>query len=332
MEKDDLELENDADLSEDPENEDLENENLEDPEKDLEKEPELDEDGNPIEKDEKPVEEWLQTDDDQTSETVPKKTHMQMKRRMKGKVDNRDSQIERLKEENAALKNGSSNNINNVNQSLKDIPKRPRRDDYDDDDKYYDDLEAYDDDRADKRQRQNAAQVSQSQAHKKLGEDVDAHYDRADKLLKSSGITQDVYMKVDAKLEKAIEDLRPGKGKLIKDHLISLLGEGSEKVMYSTGVKQSSLDKLISALAQDSSGSKAILFLGQEKQRLTNTKPRQQSNAKKPAARAEGDAETGKTFKTTKTAYDAAHKKKRGQEAYNIKKAARKAGIDTSKW
>jgi hypothetical protein len=69
------------------------------------------------------------------------------------------------------------------------------------------------------------------------------------------------------------------------------------------------------------------MWLGQEKQRLTNPiKPR--SNAPDPAKSVKGEVPTGSAGKFKKK-YDSA---KSPQEAYDIKKAAKAAKVDVSQW
>jgi hypothetical protein len=76
---------------------------------------------------------------------------------------------------------------------------------------------------------------------------------------------------------------------------------------------------------------KAAVYLGQEKQRLTNPiKPR--SNAPAPASGVKGDEAIGGAANKFKKEYDAAAKKDHPQNMYNAKKKARAAGVDVSDW
>jgi len=109
------------------------------------------------------------------------------------------------------------------------------------------------------------------------------------------------------------------------------MGEGSEKVLYYLGRNQAALNKFQSLLAADKSGMKAAVYLGQEKQRLTNPiKPR--SKAPDPASEIKGDEATRGAANKFKKTYDAASKKDHPQDMYNAKKAARAAGVDVSEW
>jgi hypothetical protein len=150
-------------------------------------------------------------------------------------------------------------------------------------------------------------------------------------LLKESGISPEVYQKTDRTLREAVEAIRPNQGDLTVDYMISVLGEGSEKVMYHLGVNKAARGEFIALLAEDPGGLKASLYLGQKKAQLINTK-KGISRAKAPPSDVQGDTSTSPNAVALKRKYDAAHKKNKGQAAYNIKKEAKKAGVDTSKW
>lgn len=293
-------------------------------------EPELDEDGNPIEPIEEPwmkEEEEEEQDSDDPSKQVPVGKFVSVKKKLKGQISDRDDEIERLKKENEALK-------------LKQKPKetalvRPKKDDFDSDEEYEEALDTYNDSRTtetiNRNRLEDQKKAERAQAQQKLTEAVDGHYERAATLIEKSGIKPEVYKAADTTVRKAVEEITPNLGDVIVDQVISILGDGSEKVLYYLGRNKAALAKFQSLLASDRSGMKAAVYLGQEKQRLTNPiKPR--SNAPDPTMSIKGDEKiTGEAAKFKKK-YDAAHAKSNLQAAYNAKKEARAAGVDVSGW
>jgi len=125
--------------------------------------------------------------------------------------------------------------------------------------------------------------------------------------------------------------VNPNLGDIIVDQVISILGEGSEKVLYFLGRNKAALAKFQNLLMTDKSGMKAAVYLGQEKQRLTNP-IKQRSSAPAPVTNIKGDEPLSGAAGRFKKKYDAAHKKGDNQAAYNAKKEARAAKIDTSTW
>lgn len=299
-----------------------------------EKEPELDDEGNPIEP---VVEPWMEEEDDKEqdlddpSKQVPVGKFVSVKKKLKGQISDRDEEIERLKRER--------------DEALKLKPKatvlvRPKRDDFETDEEFDEAFDKYNDSRTtetiNRNRLEDQKKVEQQQEQQKLTEVVDSHYERAATLVKESDIKPEIYKAADTTVRKAVEEITPNLGDVIVDHVISILGEGSEKVLYYLGRNKAALAKFQSLLASDKSGLKAAVYLGQEKQRLTNPittnsiKPR--SNAPNPATNIKGDEKITGAEARFKKKYDAAHSKSNLQEAYNAKKEARAAGVDVSGW
>jgi len=272
----------------------------------------------------KVLEPWQETDD-QTSNGVPVETHIKVKKKLKGRISERDDEIQRLTAENDALKSQGTK------APTGDTPVVPKLDDFDDEedyakalDKYHSDMFAASEGKRDaKRQRQDRQKV--------LTQAVDSHYERAGKLVETSGIDPEVYKQSDSTVRQAIEAIIPKMGDAIADQLISVLGEGSEKVMYFLGRNKEALTTAKSLMAEDKSGLKLAAYLGQQKERLTNPIKRK-SKAPAPAPIANGDASGGTAGRAEHKKYTAAMKKGGGQVAYNIKKAAKKSGVDVSDW
>lgn len=285
-----------------------------------------------LETEEPELEEWqkeeAETKDDQDEDyQVDGKLHQAMKTKLKGRVSDRETTIERLtKERDDALK---------LKPAEETALIKPKQEDHDTDEAYDTALEKYNDDRAvevwNRKELEKTTGEAQASAQKAVVEAVDGHYERASELIEKSGIKPEVYQTADATVRKAVESIKPKLGDIIVDQVISILGDGSEKVMYFLGRNKVALAKFQSLLSSDPSGMKAAVYLGQEKQRLTNpTKP--QSNAPAPASEIKGDELVRGAEAKFKKKYDAAHTKNDNQAAYNAKKEARAAGVDVSKW
>ena len=181
--------------------------------------------------------------------------------------------------------------------------------------------------------KQRQQETSVAAARDVLTESVDGHYSRADKLIEEFSISPEVYKQADLNVRRAAEAIAPERGDAIIDHMISVMGEGSEKVLYYIGnpKNKAALNEFQSLMTQDPSGLKAAVYLGKQQAKLTNPS-KATTNAPPPASRANGDESSSAKGGPAKKQYEAAHKKGNAQAAYNAKAAARKAGVDTSKW
>lgn len=291
--------------------------------------PELDENGDPIVPTAEP---WMSTDDpgEQTpgdpSKNVPVSKYVHLKKDLRGKISDRDAEIEKLRSENETLKRGPA---------TPKILKRPVATDFRTDEDYEDALDQYYDNRANetfkRRQMEDTQTSTQRQTLDSRKEAVDKHYLRADELLEKSGIQPEIYKQADATVREAVEVIMPKLGDTVVDQIIAILGEGSEKVMFFLGRNPAALGKFQSLLTKDKTGMKAAVYLGQEKQRLTNpSKPR--SNAPDPAAQINGDANSTVQSSALKKKYETAHKAGKTQLAYNLKQQARKAKVNVTDW
>jgi len=313
--------------------------------------PELDDDGNPIvaapelwmkseedleqerldalDDDDPEKKKKVEPDDDDPAKNVPVGKFVALKKSLRSKIADRDEENEKLRRENEVLK---------ANKGVEKKPEpitRPVKTDEMSDADYDVAMDEYYDKRAQDTFLRNKLQDEQKQgtsdAKKVVVEAVDAHYDRAAKLVESSGIKPEIYKQADLTVRQAVEASRPKWGDAIVDQVIHLLGEGSEKVMYFLGRNKPALAKFQNLLTIEPSGMQAAVYLGQEKQRLT--KPQKaRSNAPAPASHAKGDVNKGASGTTLKRAYSKAHKSNNTQAAYNAKKAARAAGVDVSNW
>ena len=280
--------------------------------------------------DDKGGEAWMADEEGQPPSTVPVGTHIRMKQKLKGRLSSQNDELTRLREENAQLKAGQR-----TQQSSKP-PVRPKENDFETLAEFDKALADYDQKMVDFRlqaaNQKNAAQQMQLAAKAKLEEAVDGHYTRAAKLIQDNGIDTEVYQQADQTVREAIETLMPGRGDLVTDQIISVLGEGSEKVMYYLGRNKNALNELKTLLVEDPTGLKSSLYLGQQRERLLNNKQRL-SKAPAPGKKVKGDATpTSAQEKSLLKKRRAAVKAGNIQLAYDIKKQAKQEGIDVSTW
>ena len=289
---------------------------------------ELDNDGNPV-KDLEPVLEPWQMEDD--NKGVPTSTHIHMKQKLKGRISEKDSKIEVLEAEVAALKAGTAKPAS-VN-----LPVRPKRIDFDSDELYDIALDKYEEKRDDIRytrlEQSQTIKDRQYKAREKMDQAVNAHYDRAGKLIDDSGIDSKIYQQADIVVREAVEAIRPNQGDIIVDQLIALTGEGSEKVFYFLGKNKAALAEVKNRLAEDPSGMKAALYIGQQKERLLSPK-RATTKAPSPGPNPTGDVSVqgSKKISALKKKYLDAHRAGNLQIAYNLKKEARGIGAEIAEW
>lgn len=275
------------------------------------------------------LEDWQKSDEDEEIDPDKPVKFLKAKKALKGR-------IAEVSDENAALKAQLEALKRKPAETGTETPtKRPDSLDFDTDEEYHAALDKYNDDRALARYEELEATKSQSRAvraaKEKLEADVDQHFERAAKLIETSGIKPEIYQASDATVRAAVEAISPEKGDLIVDHLISTIGEGSEKVTFFLGRNKAALGEFQALLASDPTGMKAAIYLGQQKERLTNpAKPR--SNAQSPAPKVNGGKSNAGNPVSMKKEFDALMKKDKVNEAFNLRRDARKNKIDTSKW
>lgn len=216
---------------------------------------------------------------------------------------------------------------------------RPKREDFDSEEKYEDALYDY---RAsidtEKNQQiffKNEQRRIFEEKQKKIDKDLDAHYIRVESLAKKSGISEDAYKGAELKFRGALDTLFPGIGDNVADELISSMGEGSEKVVYHLSINDEKLAKLTNLFRENPSGIKAAAYLGQLASTLSAPAKRT-SRAPEPMDEIKGDKKTpsanAANEKKMREDYQRAHSSHDGQKAWALKKQAREAGIDTSSW
>lgn len=277
------------------------------------------------------VEDWMKGDESEGAEKKFTDSDIAAaKKKLKAKLESKDSELEEAKAEIERLKNGRTET-----KSL----NRPKREDFyelEDPEAAY--IEALTDFKLEQESAKRAAKIKdkeanlqQQQYQQEINKGVDQHYERAVKLAEESGIASETYQSADLAVRQSIDSVRPGLGDVITEGLIANLGEGSEKVFYSLGVNRAKRDKLVDLLKADPGGIKAAMYLGTLKAELTSPQKRK-TNAPKPAPSMKGDATASASSSALKRKYDAAHKKGDTSAAFNIKRQAKKDGVDTKTW
>lgn len=295
-------------------------------------EPENVEDDADEPEDDNDIESWMQSEE-QTSESgqsVPVATHVNVKRKLKGKITQKDDEINKLRQEIESLKNSGIRN-----NAVEKVESKPKYEDYqhldNPEEAYADALTDWKLSKFEAKQEAQMIRNRQESESRRMSEQiessVDQHYERAEKLIAKAGISPDKYQQADIRVRQALEAIRPNQGDLITDQLIAELGDGSEKVMFYLGSNESVLATLQSKLVSNPSGLSAMAYLAELK--ATKAAPKsKQSRAPKPAPDIRGDSKPVANEKKLKKAYQNSS----GQERWNIRKQAREAGYNVNEW
>ena len=271
----------------------------------------------------------LEEDEEESDEekVVPVGALVKTRKKLQGRIQEKDDEVQRLNKKIEELEKRTSS-------AKVELPKRPKVDDFDSDEEYDKALDDWYDLKT--QASLKSLQDSQNQninaqnQQKKIIKSVENHYERAEKLVKEHAIKPEVCQSADKAVREATEAILPGKGDSSVDHLINVLGDGSEKTLYYLGRNKNALNEYRAILQEDTTGLKAAAFLGRLSERINGTTKRK-SKAPAPAPQANGNAEQSVSESVIKKKYDAAHKKGNTQEAFNIKREAKKQGLDTSK-
>ena len=287
------------------------------------------------------TEEAEASDDEQKGGFVP--NHEAAKRRKKnqalrGEIKEKDSELDDLRKQVEALQSGTAPKVEQEQAAL----VRPTREqfDYDDDlydaavDKFYDEKLDRKIDSRTKDSTERATQANQQQAFAdNQKKNLDAHYERAGKLVEDGKLTEESFRNADTLVRRALDSLNPGYGDALTDNLISTLnslGDGSEKVMYQLGVNPAKLQELQNKLITDPSGLSASMFLGQL-QAKAQTPSKRRSQAPTPGSKVEGEGGNNGNVSTSQKQYNKIDDND-VQARISFKRQAKKSGIDTSNW
>lgn len=312
---------------------------IEDPKDDPVQDVEVEDEGEAAEE----VEAWMQTeeansDDDHKGGFKPNPEAAAVRKKLRGKLKEKDQELEVLQQRIAELE---SQKAPEQQQKVQQLAPRPKLEDFDyDQDAWAAAFEKWTDDKVahqfsssyEERQKQQQQQQQQQAAKQAMDSAVNDHYARAQTLVDEGKVTEDSYRNADHNVRSAMEQSFKGQGDYYTDALIATLnsiGEGSEKVMYMLGSNPVKLGRLQELMRNDPSGLQASAYLGSlQSQALTPVK--RQSVAPKPGSKVDGDV-------PAKGPADAMMKryKRAGddvQKRIDIKREAKKAGIDTSHW
>jgi len=232
---DDLKAENAAEeeaLKQPPVNQDLEAKKPEaKPEEDKEVEKP---DGELETESEEGAEDWMAeaSKDDETNDEkiVPLETLISVRTKLKGKLKEKDGELESLRKEIETLKQTVKAPVQQtvVTPVASKIPDSL---DYDTQEQYQAAMDKYIADKVECSlglvNQTNSAKQRQEAEHQERENAVKAHYERATKLLKDHGISGELYQNADLKVRQAIESVIPDGGDMITEELIKRMGEGS---------------------------------------------------------------------------------------------------------
>ena len=271
------------------------------------------------------VEAWMEAgEQEEDSDTFTASDIAGLRRKMKGKLKGKDDENERLRQEIESLRSGV------VQPQSQDI-KRPRIDDFTTSEEYEDAHEAYllakFENKNNKSQQDRANEARDAEHKRKMETEIDAHYQRAAEMVKTHSIAPERFKVADKTFRDAMEEVNPGRGDNVVDHMLSLLGEGSEKVGYYLGNNKTALNELKLRMMNDKAGLSAMSYLGELKAKVTMP-AKATRKAPKPATSLGGDKGTGeaKSLSALKSAYN---KAKDGNARMSARMAYKKAGGNT---
>lgn len=287
------------------------------------------------------VESWMQEGEeaapsDDESGFKPNPAAAAVRKKLQAKLHDKDEELERVKRELEQLKSGSQSPA-----QAEKLPPRPKLEDFDyDEAKHEAALDDWYDKKAEAKAKSvfnsnqsEAEQKRQAEAAKKALEDAtNRHYERAAKLVQEGKVSEERYAQSDRAVREAFDRVKPGNGDIIVDSLIKTLdslGEGSEKVMYSLGVNPAKMQEVLNAFASDPSGLSAVAMLGKMQASITSPIKRK-SSAPKPTPELQGSGGGKTAADKMRKQYQAAGSDL--QKRIDLKRKAKREGIDTSNW
>ena len=282
--------------------------------------------------------EWMQSDDQASDkgQKVPVKSLLSMKKRLKGRLHEKDDEIEQLKREVQQLKAPTTTPIATTAQSVTSSPMPKLEDFYDKPDPdaaYNASLQTWISKGVEQQLSQHFQTHQQSQQQqqqtRQINDAVDRHYDRAAKIVSEGLLTAEEYQGADSLIRQTVESVAPGNGDNFVDALLGRMGEGSEKVVVSLARNSQHLQTFRQSLLDDPTGITAAAYLGELKGKFTGATGKV-SRTPRPGSTLKGDG--GKGGGAAQRQYKAAHKGGNRQKAFDIKRAAKANGVDVSQW
>lgn len=291
------------------------------------------------------LEDWQKSEDEVSEDSkkkgfVPNPGAAKLRRKLKDvKAEGKEqaSRIDELQAEIEQLKVSST-----PAKSEEALPPRPKQEDFDfdDDDKYNQAMDDWQDLRVDKKLnshtdslQQQRLKEAQQQAHiQKTDKAVTGHLESAAELISSGKITEDKWLAGDMKIRQSLESIAPNAGDGLADQFITLLNENgtdSEKVWYHIGNNAKALAEFTSKVASDPTGATVVMYLAGLQSKFSQSAIKKRSVAPKPSTKLTGDKGSGSGGKMQKQ-YNAAEGDP--QTRVDLKRAAKAKGVDTSKW
>lgn len=286
-------------------------------------------------------EDWLKEDsaeeeEKKQSDLVPAAVLAETRRKLRGQVSEKDAEVQRVTAENERLKAelellsamGAANSPNDLALEI-----AVESWEYDGDTTAYARYKAELDARnarkimqAESARAQQAQQIEQQQ--REIAEQVDQHYDRVAKFVASGKMTAEKYTAAEANVIDRLNNLT-GSGEAVMKKFVAGLGQGSEKVITHLGLNSAAQQRLEQELKRDPSGIAAAMYLGGLRDRFESAPVNKPKTAPTPDVPLNGKAPaTSSHYK----AYEKAVAKDDPTAMLEAKRAARGAGIDTSKW
>lgn len=313
---------------------------------------ELEEDEESEEGDEEEVEAWM-VGDEQTSQTensngVPVKKHVKMKHKYRAQLQEQETELDQLKREIEALKNGTYKPEAQTNAPKPINIPRPKASDYTNEFGEFD-ADSFDK-AADQWQQQyseaSSKQYKEQQATEQQAQELEAvvetHYGHAGKLIEEGLVSEEDWGKKDLSIRKSLEAIsasngQAGNGDKAADYLIgqlALVSKDPAKLWYKLGASPATLQEVVNAYASDPTGGRGVAKLAELDRSVTNPVKRR-SKAPKPSTQIQGGGGQSKvpgTGKNDARKYREAMKKGDMQTSFNLKRQAKKAGVDVSNW
>jgi hypothetical protein len=276
-------------------------------------------------------EEWLKADEP-AAQAVPVAKHVEMKHKLRARLDEKDSELELLRKEIDALKSGV---VPQAPQAA--AIKVPKLSEYDfDEDAYAEAMADYQSKLIDAKlngslnnQRQAEAQA---EANRRLEAGLNEHYERAAKLIEAGAIDEQKYRNADARFRQELNVITNGNGDTVADQVILRIGNGSEKVVAHLGVNQAAMSEFKRLMIEDSTGLSAAVYLGGLKSKFASP-TKNLSKAPAPDTPLKGDsAGVPASEAALLKKYRESSKAGDNQKAFDLKRAAKAKGINTSNW
>jgi hypothetical protein len=277
------------------------------------------------------LEAWqtIEEEEKEIPESVPLSVFVKKKKQLKSKLADSESKIKELEQKVESLSLGATP------QQQLDVGKVPAEYDFDTPEEYHAAMNQYVAKLAasqlDKVEQQRNQQAQQAEQNRRLEQARDNHFKRAEKLIETSGIKADSFLEAEDAFKTSLDEVSNGQGEVLADHLIDVMGEGSEKVVYYLGRNKPKMLELQALMATDPTGLKVSNYLGKLQTQLS--KPAKKvSRAPAPSKTLKGDANANSSGSALQRKYKEAHKKGQTSQAWKLKREAKAAGIDTKGW